>query len=235
MTEILYPGEELALFSRAHHWRRYWTGEVEEFISGRTLEVGAGLGSVTPILEKCSSEVVAIEPDPHLRDALTEHVQKRCLGRVTVLGGTLQDLPQTRDFDTIIYADVLEHIEDDRGELTTASRLLRDRGTLIVLVPAHQWLYSPFDAQVGHFRRYSRRVLRDLTPPHMRLVRLRSLDFVGLAASGANRLALKSANPSQGQVEFWDRYLVRASRLLDPLLRFRFGKSLLAIWKSYEL
>jgi 2-polyprenyl-3-methyl-5-hydroxy-6-metoxy-1,4-benzoquinol methylase len=81
------------------------------------------------------------------------------------VNGTIAALESTGPFDTIIYLDVLEHIADDRAELACAARLLSPQGCVIVLSPAHQFLFSPFDQAVGHYRRYSRATLRDLTPP----------------------------------------------------------------------
>jgi hypothetical protein len=51
---------------------------------------------------------------------------------------------------------------------------------------AHQRLFSPFDAAIGHFRRYNRSTLRNISPPGLRLERLRYLDSFGLIASAAN-------------------------------------------------
>ena len=84
---------------------------------------------------------------------------------VELLTGTIADiLDRPQRFDAVLYIDVLEHIEDDRGELERATRLLREGGYLIVLSPAHQWLFSPFDEAIGHFRRYDRRSLGALQP-----------------------------------------------------------------------
>jgi SAM-dependent methyltransferase len=151
---------------------------------------------------------------------------------VRVEVGTIRGLEEA-SFDTILYVDVLEHIEDDRGELERAAARLRPGGRLVVLAPAHQWLFSPFDSAIGHFRRYTKRSLRELAPPGLELTRLRYLDSVGLLASGANRFLLKSSSPNLGQIRFWDRVLVRASRMVDPLLAYSVGKSVLSVW-SFE-
>jgi 2-polyprenyl-3-methyl-5-hydroxy-6-metoxy-1,4-benzoquinol methylase len=107
--------------------------------------------------------------------------------------GTLAGLPAQRSFDSILYIDVLEHIEDDRVEARHAAGRLRSGGKLIVLAPAHQWLYSPFDEAIGHFRRYSRSSLAAAVPSELKLVELRYLDCVGLLASKAHRASAKSS------------------------------------------
>jgi hypothetical protein len=126
---------------------------------------------------------------------------------------------------------VLEHIADDRAEMEKAASRVADGGCLIVLAPAHQFLFSPFDAAIGHHRRYGGAALQRLAPPECRLVFSRMIDSAGFFASLANRLLLRSANPTPAQVQIWDRALVPISRELDGYLGYRFGKSILAMWR----
>jgi SAM-dependent methyltransferase len=142
------------------------------------------------------------------------------------------DLPAEPAFDAILYVDVLEHIEDDAAELERAAGRLKSGGRILVMSPAHPWLYSPFDAAIGHFRRYRRSDGRRLTPAGLRLDSAAYLDSVGLLASAANRLVLRSATPSLAQILLWDRWMVPISRLIDPLLGFNLGKSILFVWRK---
>jgi SAM-dependent methyltransferase len=137
-----------------------------------------------------------------------------------------------QQFDTIVYIDVLEHIEKDSEELSEAARHLRPGGHIIVLSPAHQRLYSPFDAAIGHFRRYNRSSLRAVSPVDLTLIRMRYLDSVGLLASLANSLFLRQSMPHKGQLQFWDNWIVPVSRVLDPLLFYSAGKTIIGIWRK---
>src|SRR5262249_30583866 len=132
----------------------------------------------------------------------------------------------------ILYLDVLEHIVDDRGELARAARRLAPNGRLVVLAPAHPWLYTPFDRAIGHHRRYTRASLRALAPDGVRELLLRYLDAAGLAASLGNRLVLRSAQPTSRQIRTWDRWLVPCSRWLDRATFGRIGKSVLGVWRK---
>ena len=53
-----------------------------------------------------------------------------------------------------MYMNVLEHIEKDEEEINNSLKILNKNGMLIILVPAHQKLFSKFDKEIGHFRRY---------------------------------------------------------------------------------
>jgi SAM-dependent methyltransferase len=58
-------------------------------------------------------------------------------------------------FDVLLMFDVLEHIVDQDGFLDAARFHLARGGSIVVNVPALQWLYSPYDRVQGHQRRYS--------------------------------------------------------------------------------
>lgn len=232
-TQIRYLGDELQLFADASIWRAYWLAQIAPFIGERVLEVGAGLGTVMRNLPALPvKHWLALEPDPVMADRLAS------LGHAGTLpsfcepcSGTTADLAPQQQFDTVMYIDVLEHIEDDRAELARAAELVAPGGALIVLGPAHPFLYSSFDAAIGHFRRYRRTALLGLNPPGLTIARARYLDSVGLLASLGNRLMLKQSAPTAAQIRLWDRVMVRASRTLDPLLGYSVGKSVLAVWR----
>jgi SAM-dependent methyltransferase len=232
MTEFIYVGGELDLFAKVHNWKSYWFQQIRPFLFGDTLEVGAGMGTNTRFLGAgVKGKFVCLEPDPQLAARLTKAVEKEGHTQFEIVCGTLPAL-ENRLFDTILYIDVLEHIQDDRNELLAAASHLRAGGHLIVLSPAHQSLFSPFDAAIGHFRRYSISMLRDISPASLQLKRLRYLDCVGLAASSANRLMLRQAMPTAAQLAFWDGWMVPVSRVLDKVVFHRFGKTVFAVWQA---
>lgn len=65
-------------------------------------------------------------------------------------------LPFFEEFDVIGAFDVLEHITEDDGVLTSLQRALRPGGGLILAVPQHRWLWSRSDENACHVRRYER-------------------------------------------------------------------------------
>jgi SAM-dependent methyltransferase len=228
----LYPGGELDVFVHARNWKRYWVSQLPP-LSGDVLEVGAGLATNTPLLVGPQVQNwICLEPDRALLDRLrAARAADPARGRCQAVHGTVASLDPAARFDAILYIDVLEHIEDDRGELRQAAARLKPGGLLIVLAPAHQWLYTAFDRAIGHFRRYTKRTLAAVGPANTRRRRLFYLDSVGMLASSANRFLLKSAMPSVSQVQTWDRGLVPVSRLVDRLTAFSFGKSVVAVWE----
>ena len=228
-----YVGNELELFAEAVHWKRYFRSAIADRLVGDVLEVGAGIGETARhLLDGRQRSWLCLEPDERLGTRLRAWAEAGDVAPLpTVQIGTTADLDPRSRFDTILYIDVLEHIENDRAEMARAAELLAPRGTLIVLSPAFQQLFSDFDRSVGHFRRYTRASLAEVMPPSLRQVRLRYLDSVGFLASLSNRALLRQALPTRRQIALWDRVMIPASRVLDPLLARGFGRSVLAVYE----
>lgn len=232
MDEFKYVGSELDMFSAVRNWKSYWSSKIRPFIQGDVLEVGAGIGSNTRFLDQSPrGRWVCLEPDETLIARIQDNLGDPQSDRIEIACGTLQSFESGR-FDTIIYIDVLEHIEHDKAELEKASSILRERGRIIVLSPAHQFLFTAFDAAIGHFRRYNASTIRALTPSSVRLERLFYLDSAGMVLSLANRMLLKQSMPTEQQLSFWDRRVIPVSRVIDPLLLGSLGKSIVVVWQK---
>jgi len=229
-----YVGNELAHFADATNWKRYYHRQISPYIKGDVLEVGAGIGSTTQVLcDGTQASWLCLEPDRRLSEALAQRLAISTLPIApTVKTGTLADLPADQRFDTLLYIDVLEHIEDDQAELARAAKALKPGGRVIVLCPAHNFLFSPFDEHVGHFRRYNRAMFASLQVPGLGTPTIFYLDCMGMLLSLANRLLLRASLPSPSQIRFWDRRVVPVSGLIDPLIGRRLGKTVIGVWQK---
>jgi SAM-dependent methyltransferase len=148
------------------HWwfrgrRRVLVGMLRQALGSyqgslRILDYGCGTGGNSPAYASFGA-VVGIEPDAGaIRLAHGRGQAQYCRGSGT-------DLPlRTAAFDAVMASDVLEHIEDHRRAVSEIARVLRPGGLAVITVPAHQWLFSRHDVALHHFRRYSKRGLREL-------------------------------------------------------------------------
>lgn len=227
-----YVGGELELFAAATNWKRYFGKVLQPYIAGRVLDVGAGIGSNIPYLyNERVVEWTSLEPDPKLASTIEATIAAGALPRgCRVAVGTLAESDPGTRYDTVLYIDVLEHIDDDAAELAAAAQHLAPDGNLIVLAPAHQFLFSALDEAVGHHRRYNARSLTALEPPGCRLHTCLMLDAAGFFASLANAALLQASIPSERQIRVWDGCLVPISRVLDRCTGHRFGKTVVAVW-----
>jgi SAM-dependent methyltransferase len=225
-----YEADELELFAKATNWKAYWASRIAPFIKGDVLEVGAGLGANTELLRSFSrGRYVCLEPDAQLIRQL--QIRLKVTSNVETLNGVVASLAPREQFDTAIYIDVLEHIEDDVAELDRVAKHIKPNGHIVVLSPAYEALRSPFDEALGHYRRYNRSALVRCTPPGSSVIRVDYLDSLGGILSLANRLILRQSYPTRSQILFWDSQVVSVSRRIDRLSGFRIGKSILGIWR----
>ena len=229
---LSYVGSELDLFSQANNWRSYWSSIIYKYLRGSVLEVGAGIGTNTKKLQSSATHWTALEPDPTQCLRIEDWIGKSQITTVQVKTGTLVNLPDDVLYNAILYIDVLEHIADDASEIQSAYAHLSPGGKLIVLSPAHEFLYTPFDKSIGHFRRYNKSNLLKIKPYHATTEFIGYLDSAGLLASLGNKILLKKSMPTMRQIKFWDNLLVPISSKLDRVFNYRLGKSILAVWQK---
>jgi SAM-dependent methyltransferase len=229
-----YVGSELEIFSRANHWKAYYGKIIRPYLVGDVLEVGAGIGATTKSLcDGTQRRWVCLEPAVTLSAQIENLLQNGFLPKCCeVITGWITTLDLEETFDAVLYIDVLEHIEDDQEELAAAATHLRPGGLLIILAPAHQWLYTPFDKQIGHYRRYTKESLSTCIPRAFECIDLRYLDSVGLFASLGNVFLLKSEMPRPWQITLWDTVMIQGSRVFDRVLKNKLGKSILGVWRK---
>lgn len=209
-----------------------WLGALLAARSGRrVLEIGAGIGTITAHLAKGRDLMVALE----VEEAYVQRLRNRFRGQAHVeplrADAALTDWAdlRAREFDTVVLSNVLEHIEDDAAAVRRFSRLLPQGGTLLILVPALPALFGALDEAVGHFRRYTRRGLREVLEGNgFDVESVDWLNLVGIPGWFVNARLLKRRSLSPLQLRLYDSlntWLARAEAKLRPPV----GLSLFAV------
>ena len=131
-----------------------------------------------------------------------------------------------------MYLHVLEHISDDIHELKSAMDKLNNNGYLVIMVPAHQNIYSNLDKAVGHYRRYEKEFFKkDLFG--LKRIRFISLDSVGYLLYFLNRIFFKKeVYPSNLKIFLWDKIFTPLTMVLDIFFMYKFGKCFVAVYKK---
>lgn len=101
----------------------------------RVLEIGAGAGSITrPLKDIAGAQVTALEIDNASADYLETFCER-------VVRADLNDPHWIRNFsigeafDTVVIADVLEHLLDPLATLRAATTLLAPQGAVVISLP----------------------------------------------------------------------------------------------------
>ena len=144
-----------------HHW--WFVGKrllVDALLAGvlrpgsRVLDVGCGTGAM---LAHLGARARTVGADRSVR--ALEYCRRRGLGTlVRADGDRLPFAPRT--FDVVLLLDALEHFADEGSLLASVHGVVRPGGTVLVSVPAYQFLWSAHDESLHHVRRYTGATLR---------------------------------------------------------------------------
>ena len=123
---------------------------------GRLVEGGIGSGRNLVEFNERGYDVTGFDLMPesvkHVRDRGIRDVRVHDLGQPWPV--------EESSLRAVVLLDVLEHVEDPTQVLRHAHAALETDGAVIITVPAHPWLYSRWDEQLGHYRRYTVRQFR---------------------------------------------------------------------------
>lgn len=150
---------DLAAIEVSHWWFRarnkllLWIMATKVKPKTTYLEVGCGTGYVLQAVARAFPKL-DLEATEYFSSGLSFAKQRVPSCRFHEMDACkMQDI----DFyECIGCFDVLEHIRDDDKVLANFYRALKPKGTLILSLPQHQWLWSQSDDFAHHIRRYSR-------------------------------------------------------------------------------
>jgi SAM-dependent methyltransferase len=118
--------------------------------AARILEIGCSGG---PLLQQLRDAGYADLTGIDISPEAVALCRERKLGAVAVMDAQQPDFPP-ESFEVITASDVLEHLADAPRALAAWRTLLRPGGTVIIFVPAFQFLWSGHDEVNQHFHRY---------------------------------------------------------------------------------
>ena len=128
---------------------------------------------------------------------------------------------------------MLEHIKDDKNEILNAFKSIKKNGYLIINVPAYSHLYSKFDEDVGHHKRYEKEDIRFIFKIlKLKKLNLKYYDSIDYILSLLSKLTSSDYKLRfEQKIKVWDS-LIPISKIIDFLIGNLFGKSLLVIVKK---
>jgi len=121
------------------------------------LDVGCGTGFILEAIQahdQSQYKLWGID----ISEIAIQFCQEKGLSQVDQ--GVLENntLPE-HSFDLIMFLDMLEHLDQDLPSLLLAKHYLKEKGQILITVPAYQFLWSAHDEIHHHKRRYTKKQL----------------------------------------------------------------------------
>lgn len=222
------------------NYRKYQYELIAKYLGKNVLEVGSGDRSFTNQIVRHSVQldrIISIEPSITLFET---HENKYKFP--DYVSFHMMDLfNMTKDtfglFDTAVFVHVLEHIEKDREALNKVHDILLPEGKVLIEVPALPPLFSVHDEMLGHYRRYNKKILKDIVDmDKYTITDIWYQDILGVLGSlyffKFKKTKLASTDGVQlvkNQGSIYDKYVIPFESFIERFVRFPLGLSLTAV------
>lgn len=224
-----YNGWELKFFDKSKNFRNYQMNLIKNYFGKYIAEVGPGNGINLSYYIKIPKKIDLYEPSKQIFNKLRKTFNNK--KKISFFNKKLT--VKKEYYDSILYLDVLEHIKNDKAEIMKALKSLKKKGFLIINVPAFSHLYSQFDKDIGHYKRYSKQDIISICQNiNIQSIELKYYDSLGYILSLISKLTLSNYKKNfEKKIQFWNM-LIPFSKIVDFLTFNSFGKSLLIIIKK---
>ena len=220
-----------AAIEGADNYTRWILSGFRPYFGRSVLEVGLGHGGYRQFLPPTLA-YIGLDIDPESVARARAHNPTDAYLVADATDPELRARLASREIDTVLCVNVLEHIERDQRAVESLLATLVPGGYLLLLVPAFPALYSDLDRMAGHVRRYTLADVPRLVRSQGVVVRKHYFNAVGGFGWWVNKALRHSSLNSaavNGQIRFFDRFVVPFARVVDHVTRRFFGQSMICV------
>lgn len=237
--EVDQEGEEtLDVIAAAGKFNNWMYKTVGKHFHGRVLEIGSGIGNISKLVLKDHKSVTLSDIREGYCDRLREEfADSKNLDQVILMNLTDPDF-ETKfkkllgTFDTVFALNVVEHIKDDPLAIANCYKLLRPGGHIVILVPAYQSLYNTFDKELEHYRRYTKKSLKNLISAEgFEIVKSTYFNFIGIFGWWLSGKIQKNKTIPKGQMGLYNK-LVPLFKIADYCVFKSMGLSTIVVGRK---
>ncbi|HVY68644.1 MAG TPA: glycosyltransferase [Verrucomicrobiae bacterium] len=146
----------LDALEQAPKFNQWMHDSIQPHLGERVAELGSGRGNLSKLLKNGRQLLLTDYREEYLAELRSrwDHLPNIQLAQLDLTKPEQYQALSKFAPDTVVCLNVLEHIEDDEAVLHSLHQSLPSGARLVFLVPFNPKLYSEFDKQIGHFRRY---------------------------------------------------------------------------------
>jgi 2-polyprenyl-3-methyl-5-hydroxy-6-metoxy-1,4-benzoquinol methylase len=223
----------LNVIEKADRFNEWMYETIKPYCNGRILEIGSGIGNISKFFIEHKQDIVVSDLRENYCDILKEKFNNPVLKINLVHPNFDQEYADFADlletFDSLFALNVVEHIEDDVLAIANCKKLLKKKGTLIILVPAYQWLYCNFDTELEHFRRYTAKSLNKIMVKNQfQIKKTVYFNVIGILGWFLSGKILKKKTIPEGQMGLFN-LLVPVFKLVDAFTLRKIGLSVICV------
>lgn len=218
--------------AEAENYNKWIYAQISPFLGRRILDVGCAIGNITQFYAD-RDLVIGVDVSPEELAVARERFAGKNF-EAYHMDVSSEDLLQfrSRNLDTAVCLNVLEHIEDDVHALRNMRDTLVPGGRLCLLVPVNKWLYGPMDAVDHHYRRYTREELNaKLAEAGLEIEHQNYFNLLGIAAWFFTNRVLRRSMAAPVQYSLYDS-IVPVLQTLERVLPPPSGLSLVTVVRT---
>lgn len=232
-------GEEtLESLGKADHFNRWMYQTIKPWCKGPVMEIGSGAGNISQYFLEDKFDITLTDVRQNYCDKLkTKFAHNPSLRGVIKMNLVDAEFEKNHNdvlgtFDTVFALNVVEHIENHEDALQNCRKLLKPGGHLIILVPSYPWMYNRFDFGLGHYRRYTKKILSALfVKTEFEIIHRQYFNFTGLLGWFVSGKILRKKIIPKGQVSLFN-HLIPLVKLIDKITFKSSGLSTIVIGKK---
>lgn len=227
--------EVLENLAVAKNYRNWCVSLAISIAGSKPFELGSGLGHY-------AEEIVSSKDFKIDRMTLSEidktsliALKRKFLSdrRIDVINLGDRETPIENDHTSFLSWNVLEHIEDDVSAMRIATQVCAPGSNVMIFVPAYRFLYSHFDKEIGHHRRYTKReLINKATLAGFHDIQVRSFNFGGFFYWFFVVKLLRRTPKESLTLKLLDRFFVPIARNLESRTVVPAGQSLVLFAKT---
>jgi len=225
--------DTLQVIAKADRFNHWMYAQFKSELNGDILEAGSGIGNISQLVvddglsltlsdfnkEYCSWLKKKFEGVRNVKEVITIDLAHPHFK--TEYSGLKER------FDSIFLLNVIEHLANDREAIANCDFILKPGGRLIALVPAYSWLYCKLDKELGHYRRYTSKTMRQvLATENFTIKKIVHFNFLGMCGWFLSGKLFGEGKLGGGEMNFFD-HLVPMAKILDKITFNKIGLSII--------